>query len=245
MGAFKRFIQESQWMYHGTPKPIEGDTLRVDRKEYMMDRAVGAHFAADPDVSKKFQAGLHRNNNGQNKVEGHLYRTKTPTRSKLFKVPQKTFRSKKAPNWRGKQSDQSAIGSHISGTVFSQPEHKELFTSWFKHARPSEAEHADEIHSLLSQGKSPSHPKFGTAAMKGATGKHAFRHYMANFDGNLTMQPHEGFKEKVINHYVDHMTKKGYHGLSYENTSPMETEGVRSKKSYVIFHPENHKLEKV
>jgi hypothetical protein len=241
MLTFKQFLEESQWMYHGSPAKI--DHLKPNRDEYMIDRAVGSHFAADPEVSKKFQAGLHRNNHGQTKIEGNLYRTRAPTRAKLFKVPQKTYKNKKFPNWRGRQSDQDAIGSHIAGTVFSQPEHKHLFKAWISKARGIDgAQHADEIHSLLSKGKAPSDAKFGVAAAKSTN----FHHYVSNFDSNLSMQPHEGFKREVVNHYIDHMTKKGYHGLTYTNTAPSETDGkVRSKKSYVIFHPEKHKLEKV
>ena len=41
-------------VFHGTTRDIEGGKLRYDPNEYMPDRALGVHWAADPEVSNSF-----------------------------------------------------------------------------------------------------------------------------------------------------------------------------------------------
>jgi hypothetical protein len=219
-------------MWHGSPN-TSLTHLKTDTSEYMTDRAIGAHFAADPDVSRKFSKGLHRG--GEGSVEGALYSANRPPRSKFYKVKQKKYKHGAI------ESDQGAIGSHVAATVFSQPEHKELFKKWAMNARHIDEPTAEKLHAHLSAGRAPSGAEFGLAASKSSQN---FKSYMANFDPNLGLQPHEGFKKEVIGHYHNIMAKRGFKGLVYKNTSPMETKGVRSKKSYILFNPQHHKLNK-
>jgi hypothetical protein len=231
MLKFKDFINESQWMYHGTTETLS--SLKPKRDDYMIDRAVGSHFAADPDISRKFSKGLYKDS--EMKQQGNLYRTRAPKRSELDVVYQKTYKH------GAKQSDQDAISSHIAATVLGHPDNKEMFKSWVKNARQIDDNTAEEIHGLLSSGKAPAdREKYGVAAHKG----NSFRSYINNFDSNLHMQPHPKFKEEVVNKYIDMMKAKGKKGLVYHNTSPIETQNVRSRKNYIIFNPENLPLEK-
>lgn len=238
MKTFKQFLNESQWMYHGTPEK-ELKELQPNRGETMLDRAVGSHFAADPEVSKKFAKGLYRNDNGGKRLEGKVYKTKAPKRSKLETVNQHVYWRKTTDQGKkivGRESDQHAIGAHISATVFSQPEHKHLFKDWIKHSRGVSDEEAEHVHNSLSQGKPVKiHSDKFTAQ--------SFHHLMRNYDSGLHTTPDKGFREKVVNHFLDIMHKKGKEGMVYKNTSPMETEGIRSSKSYIMFHPNKLKIE--
>jgi hypothetical protein len=238
---FKEYLIESQYMYHGSPhKDIK--QFKPDRSEYMIDRAIGTHFAADPKVAHKFATGVaYRGLDKEGKGDGHVYKTRAPKRSELQVIHQKNYSHIDKDTGKrvihGKTSDQYAVGAHVTGTVFSHPEHKELFKSWVKHARNVDEPTAEKIHAHLSAGKAPHGPEFGVAAHKGKT----FRSYMHNFDSNLSQEPHKGFREKVVHHYLDIQRKRGIKGLVYHNTSPEETKGdVRSKKSYILFHPEEH-----
>lgn len=247
MKTFREFILESQWMYHGSPNDSL-ETLTPNRDEYMLDRAIGSHFAADPNVSKKFSQDLY----GNSGKTGALYRTRAPKRSELFTVPQKTY------SHGAIQSDQHAVGSHIISTVFSHPDHKQMFIDWIKHDRGIDDSTANEIHGLLSRGKAPSdRERYSTAASKG----NSFHSYIGNFTGGNVSEPRKGFKKEVIQKYIGIMKQKGYKGLVYKNTSPREMEGIPkdskrnprpkglsgSNKSYILFDPSEHEhpLEKV
>ena len=244
-------LEESAWMYHGSSNR-DIKSLQPDRSEYMIDRAIGSHFAADKAVSQRFAAVGHSLYGGEKPKEpGILYKAKAPPRSQLHVIHQKNYRDKQTGKVFAKQSDQDAIGSHVAGTVFSQ--HKDMFKDWVKHARHVDDATAEGIHAHLSKGLAPSKKKFGDLA--GSDRHNTFHGYMSNFDSGLHMEPRKGFKQEVVHKYLDIMHKRGIKGLVYDNTSPMETQHqgagsphdkagfapVRSKKSYVIFHP--HELE--
>jgi hypothetical protein len=230
MISFKNFLNESQWMYHGsTDKNIE--SLKPDRDHMVLDRAIGSHFAADPEISKKFASGLYKD-----KTEGSVYKTKSLKRSELHVIHQKRYKH------GALESDQNAIGSHVISTVLGHPDNKEMFKSWVKHARGVNDETAEAVHDHLSKGKAPADSKkFGLAATKR---NNSFKSYISNFDSGLNMQPEPDFKKKVVSKYLDIMKSRGKKGLVYQNTSPMEKEGARSTKNYIVFEPENLKLEK-
>jgi hypothetical protein len=149
-------LDESQWMYHGSShRDIKA--LTPDRNEFMIDRAIGSHFAADKVVSQRFATHGHSLYGGSEKPKepGIVYKAKTPPRSQLHVIRQKNYRDKKTGKVFAKQSDQDAIQSHIAGTVFSQPEHKQMFKDWVKRARAVDDTTAEGIHAHLSQGKAP------------------------------------------------------------------------------------------
>lgn len=241
MIKFKEFLNEAQWMYHGTTEK-NIDTLKPDRSHMVIDRALGSHFAADPGISRKFASGLYKDT----KEPGIIYKTNDIKRSELQVVPQRRNKSGIIP------SDQNAIGAHVLGTVLGHPDNKEMFKSWIKYARNIDDSKAEEIHSHLSSGRAPSdQDKFGTAASK----FNSFRKYIGDYDSSLHMQPEPNFKEKVVNKYLDIMRSRGIKGLVYKNTAPMEKnpeprskgetiENRRSNKNYIVFDPDKLNLVK-
>jgi hypothetical protein len=197
---------------------------------------VGAHFAADRTVADKFANDVYHKQSDRfsekKPDKGVVFKTRKPSRSQLQVVPQKRYKSGTL------QGDEGSVGSFVSGHVFKH--HPDMFKTWVKRARHVDDKTADDIHAHLSAGKAPHDQKrFGVAAAK----KNTFRSYMHNFDSSLT-QATDDFRQQVRDKFVDHMRKKGKHGLVYTNTSPTETDKVRSKKSYILFHPEKHSLSK-
>ena len=223
MKSFKEFINESHWMYHGTNK--EFDTLEPNRDHYMIDRAIGSHFASDKTLSDKFAQGLYSREKG-NPV---TIKTKSPSRSKIEKIPQRGF-------------DQSDIEQHVGHTVFSHPEGKDLFKDFIlthvnNHSGQIDHDKAEEMYSRLSSGQHVNDKKFGTFANTGNT----FRSYISKsgaFGASLGNNPE--LKRKIVDKFLDIMKERGIKGLSYRNTSPSETENVRSPKSYILFNPSEH-----
>ena len=245
-------LEERAWMYHGSPRR-DITALTPDRDEFMLDRAIGTHFAADKTISQRFATQGHSlkgMGGGDKPAEpGIVYKTKAPPRSQLQVIHQQAYRNKKTGQIFGRESDQHAIGRHVSGTVFSQPENKEMFKAWVKRRSMVDDDTAEKVHAHLSQGKAPSKKEFGMAGSDDTS----FHSYVGNFDSGLHMKPYPGFKQEVVHKYLDIMKKRGIKGLVYQNTSPMETGDrdrfgnkltkPRSTKSYVIFHPEELPLE--
>ncbi|MCX6783312.1 MAG: hypothetical protein NTZ20_05010 [Candidatus Levybacteria bacterium] len=241
MIKFKEFLNEAQWMYHGTPD-TNIDTLKPDRSDMVIDRALGSHFAAAPEISRKFASGIYKNTKGP----GTIFKTNDIKRSELQVIHQR--RNKNG----ALQSDQHAISSHVLGTVLGHPDNKEMFKSWIKYARNIDDNTAEEVHNHLSSGRAPSdRDKFGTAASK----FNSFKKYIGDYDSGLHMQPEPNFKEKVVNKYLDIMRSRGIKGLVYKNTAPMEKnpeprskgenmENRRSNKNYIVFDPDKLNLTK-
>jgi len=243
MKTFREFLSESQWMYHGSQKTGVSHLI-PNRNEYMIDRAIGGHFAADPQISRKFARGLY---NRTDKSVGTVYRTKAPPRSQLMVLPQKINKH----GIRG--SDQHSIESHVGHTVFSDPSNKELFKTYAMNSRMIDEPTAEKLHHHLMNHKSIDSPEFGMARQRGTS----FHSFVDNYGG---LNTNEGMRKEIVSRYLGIMRNKGIKGLVYHNTSPMETEGIPgdnpkfdnhrkpgqkgSRKSYVIFDPEEHKLEK-
>lgn len=228
MKTFKQFITESQWMYHGTNR--EFDTLEPNRNHYMIDRAIGSHFASDKTLSDKFTQGLYSKEQGTPVT----LKTRTPPRSVIQKVPQ-----------RERDYDQSSIERHVGHTVFSHPEGKDLFKEWIlthvnNHSGQIDHDKAEEMYTRLSSGQHVNDKKFGTFANKGNT----FRSYIeksGGFGASLGNNPE--LKRKIVDKFLHIMKEQGIKGLSYRNTSPNELQGVRSPKSYILFNPHEHEHE--
>lgn len=246
MLSFKHFITES-WMYHGSP--YEFKNLENDRDPTVIDQAIGSHFAADPNIAKKFATGEAR---GRNKHPGFIYKTSVPPRSKILHIKQKVYDG-------GVQSDQNAIASHVSSTVFK--EHPHLFKEWMKHVGRGHLsdETVDKIHDHLLRNKPLNSDEFSVWKSNKPDNHESF---MNNWDAGLNQQPRPDFVGEVVDKYLKIMKNKGIVGLSYHNTAPMETRGIPqdthpnfnnyrkpgergSRKSYIIFEPEHLKLEKI
>lgn len=214
--SFKNELNESQWMYHGSVHDFDIPT--PDRNDYMIDRAIGTHFSSDPTLADKFKSGLY----GKSSDSGIRLKTRSPARSKLEKVPQENH------------SDQHAIMAHVGHTVFSHPEGKELFLDYVKRNRRVDDNQAEELYHRLSTGQSVNDKsKFST----GASSATSFRSYVNDYGG---LNINDTLRSNIVHKFLDIMKERGIVGLTYQNTAPMEIKDVRSPKSYILFHPEEH-----
>jgi hypothetical protein len=231
MISFKNFLNESQWMYHGSPEP-NLTYIRSNKSNYSsLDTQIGAHFASNPEISKKFSSGLlYPRKNGQGGIKGAVYKTKRPTRSELETVPQK----------KGQHYDDESVAFHVLSSLFSHPDHKDLFVKWHRNKFASTQEQASNVHEKLSNKKNIPFNKKEYGYDK--SNMNTFRSYIEHHG------PHsfndEDIHHEIVNKFIDHMKSKGKKGLVYQNTQGVETAGARSPKSYIIFEPEKLKVEK-
>jgi hypothetical protein len=228
MIRFKDFLNEAQWMYHGS---VEPNLKTIDRNKInneLLDVSIGAHFAADPKISKKFAKGLYDRKNSEGGSKGAVYKAKRPTRSELEVVPQK----------KGHYDDDS-VAYHVLSTVFSHPDNKNLFVKWHRGIFNSTHEQASDIHEKLSNKQNiPVDKKEYGHDKSPNTFRSYIEHNMVPSGGNPDIH-HE-----IVNKFMAHMKAKGKKGLVYRNTNPAETKEVDSPKSYIIFEPEKLKVEK-
>jgi len=227
MIRFKDFLNEAQWMYHGTTYPRELTNIQRNEKGLKFDTAIGAHFAADPEVATKFSQGINVIHKSPSN-KGVVYKTKRPSRSELEVVPQK----------KG-HDDQDSVASHVLSSVFSHPDHKDLFVKWHRNKFASSQEQASNVHEKLSNKENiPANKKeYGYDK----SNKNTFRSYV---DHHGAYSSSKDIHHEIVNKFMDYMKSKGKKGLVYRNTNSKETEGVDSPKSYIIFEPEKLKVEK-
>ncbi|MCX6783314.1 MAG: hypothetical protein NTZ20_05020 [Candidatus Levybacteria bacterium] len=224
MISFKNFLNESQWMYHGTTYPKELTHIQRNEKGLKFDTSIGAHFSADPEVANKFSKGIHKSYVDN---KGAVYKTKRPSRSELETVPQK----------KG-HDDQDSVASHVLSSVFSHPDNKDLFIKWHRNKFASSQEQASNVHEKLSNKQNIPVNKKEYGYDK--SNKNTFRSYVDHHGAYSSKDIHK----EIVNKFIDHMKSKGKKGLVYRNTNPTETEEVDSRKSYIIFEPEKLKVEK-
>ncbi len=234
----------ANWMYHGTTKKF--DNFKVDVNNYMIDRAIGVHFAADVEISNNFASGLYddEDNGGKN---GRIVRLRAPPRSKVHVIKQNVYGAYKTEGnsthrfHRNRQTDQNAVGSFVAATVFKR--NKDMFVFWITRARGVNPEIGEEIYDLLVAGKAPAHERFGLARAKN---RPSLRSYIENFDPGLHGAGPE-FKRKAVREFDYLAMRAGIDALIYQNTSPSEVMNehgdvvARSTKCYIIL---NHAVSK-
>lgn len=217
MLSFKQFLIEGAKMTHGSanapyellPKPPKRNPTDS------MDTLIGTHYAADPEMSKKFREGLY----GRKPENPATFETRRLPRSQTVKV-------------HGKGWDQTNIAKHVNNTVFNKPdaENKRMFNQWAQDTRRVTSTEADRIYDALSKGQKPNHYPNESRDKKPSVGG-----FINFYDPSLH---HGGIKLRVADKYRETMQAQGKKGIVYVNTSPNETrDGVRSKKSYIIFDP--------
>lgn len=226
MISFKNFLNEAQWMYHGTTYPKELTHIQRNENRLKFDTAIGAHFSADPEVANKFSKGINDIDKSTSN-RGVVYKTKRPTRSELETVTQK----------KG-YDDQDSVASHVLSTVFSHPDNKYLFIKWHRSKFASTHEQASNVHEKLSNKQNI--PVNKKEYRYDKSNKNTFRSYVDHYVAYSTKDIHH----EIVNKFIDHMKSKGKKGLVYKNTNSKETEGVDSSKCYIIFEPEKLKIEK-
>lgn len=226
-------LLEANWMYHGSPVHVIGPLRAGTETHAPIDRAIGVHFAADVEISKKFARGLYRQS-----TEGVLYRTEAPPRSKCLIVPQRSYYTKhkfgEVEKFISKSSDQSGIGSFVIGTVLE--DHPDLFIAWLMRRNMMPKDQAAIAYQRLKQHQAPMLDKYDYF--------NSFRSYVSNLDSTGLMF-HDDERAEIVRLFNDIMKAQGVDALVYQNTAPMEIDHgpvkVRSPKCYILL---NHAIDR-
>ena len=203
--------------YHGTQKVFTRFAPTEKPELVPVDRAIGPHFAVDPKVAESFTKDKY----GKEFVRGGNI---IPVRLDIknpYVIPQPRYPSGNL------MSDQVAIAIDIARQVF--PKRKDLFIEWVKRSRNVDTKTANKIYETLKAGKAPTEKIAGPFADSERTN---FGDYVADMDPGLVMMMRDKNVE-LANEYKKILLKKGYDGIQYQNTAPMETKGAEDVTSFI------------
>jgi SPP1 gp7 family putative phage head morphogenesis protein len=220
--------------FHGTLSQFT--EIEVPKTHTMVDRMLGPHFAEDPELANKFAGGLYRTNFG---VRGSGEEGKYAEGGHVIPVKLEFDNVKEVlqpPNRVGIiNSDQYAIAQDVARVVL--PERRDMFVALMKANKIATEEQANAVYDTLKAGKEVTADVAGEvfAFPKSYTDEdhqpYDFGTYTTNFAAGLFYGID---KVELVSVYKDIMAKQGIQGLKYQNTSPMETEGVKNKTCYIV-----------
>jgi hypothetical protein len=217
-----------QRAYHGTSKPGFEKFNEPNSSEFMIDRALGVHVSKDPEIAGTFAIDRP----GQRVESGAVYPVDIPHDAKFLEVEQPLLpyiEDKATPkNSRNVHSDQSQIEQLVMKTAFEKD--PELLARYLVQARgvKSMAE-ALPLAKDMAAGKKVELPIDGK--------DYDIDRFVRNFGG----RPYDrADSAKAVDIFKKEMQDKGYVGIKYINTSPMETATAKDPTSYILFNPREH-----
>jgi hypothetical protein len=216
-------------VYHGTKKAgFDQFNVPDPVKEFMPDRALGVHVSKDPEIANTFTMDVP----GNRGIEGAaVYPLKIPDESKFFEVKQDLhpyIEDRNTPkNNRNVGSDQNAIEEAIFKTAYKKE--PELLANYLMQARAVPKEDAYKLAADMANGKKVDLPVDGPGW--------DLDRFIRNFGG----KPYNAEdRARGVAIFKKEMQDKGYVGLKYINTSPMETANAKDFTSYIVFDPRKH-----
>lgn len=200
-------------VYHGTMRDFTEFVVPKD-KIGVLDRSIGIHIAEDPNIASRFALGGGKAERQEQIAGGNVKPVYLSLQNPLV-VPQEK-----------NEFDQTSIANHIVETVMDNE--KELFVEWCERSRVVDKEIAMRIYDTLKEGK-PIREEDGfpaTSTFNGGwkTKKISPSEFVKEFDSQLFMLREK--REEVVNKYIEIMQSRGYDGLVYQNTAPMETQSI-------------------
>jgi hypothetical protein len=229
--------EEEQPAFHGTTREIRrfselGDPEEGNDKYGHPDRMIGYHFAKDPAVSNAFVMERINEEERGAKSGGRIIPVNIPADKHLLEVPQPQFewaaKEGQARTSRNIETDELAIDKMIAREAY--PSHPEILAK-FLESRTMKPDEAQAAAKLLTEG--------GTVHLP-VDGAHDLDWLIRNFHGAFPLDA--GAKRELVRTAREHWQKRGYKGLKYINTSPMETmatAGVKDPTSFVVFNPKH------
>lgn len=217
--------------YHGTPAVF--DKFKVPDSDYMLDRTLGVHLAKDPEVANFMASkGVKKDAwSGAVTMEGapNVIRAHIPSDLRLLTVDQQPFDwAKDLPDrkpWQAIPSDQSVIEKLVSKEAFQKD--PSMLSRYLQQARHVPAADADRIATDLTSGKTATIPNEGDTP-------YDLDRFVSNYGGKPYNEADRAAMSKLARQSLQ---EKGYDGLQYINTSPMEMGNATDPTSYVIFDP--------
>lgn len=214
---------DGKWtaVYHGTTASFD-DALQPSATNYMLNNMLGVHVARDAGITDSFVIERVNGKDICPKPGGRVLKLRLDE-SKMLTVPQERY------NEWNIQSDQDAIEKMIEVTGYR--EKPELFTKFLEQARNAKPEEAKAITEAMMRGEKFRDPVDSEKA-------YSLEDYARNFGP----EPYNDEDRKALTLAARaKWQSEGYEGLKYENTSPMETAGVKDKTCFVVFDPKTLK----
>lgn len=203
------------YAYHGTTSDFT--SFKVNDAEYMIDRALGVHFAADPEVSNSFIENRINGRLDGSKEGGRIVRVILPA-GKFLQVPQRRYES------GATETDQRAV--EIMACYEAYRQLPELLMNYLVQARQIPANEAATLAHDMALGETVSIP-------------HDKSYTLGSFLSNYGGKPFNADdRTQVVRMSRSVWRQQGYVGLRYINTSPMEMATASDPTSYIVFPDE-------
>jgi hypothetical protein len=221
--------------YHATTAAFDKFADPNDSNQWeMIDRRLGTHFAADPEVSNSFvvkkDQGTWSTPPADFSPEGsRIMRVALPPKDQFLRVDQPQYdlaKQQGQPRTRGNiQSDQTAIENLIGKIAYTKD--PELFGQMIARERNMTPEQGQTIAKALVAGKTAPMPVTGANRPYSSVDE-----YLKNY-GVLPMDP--AVQKRMVNLARQELQAQGYKGLRYRDTSPMEMEHAKDSHAYILF----------
>lgn len=199
----------AQRAYHGTQRPFETFLEGGTDGDYMLDRALGTHFARDPEIANAFVMDRVNGEDVGAREGGRIYRGHIPDDSELLRVPQPRYESGAVA------SDQRAI--EIATMREAYRADPNMLARYLQEARAVPADQAQQM----------AHRMVGDDAE------------LDSFLNNYGGKPYnDADRQRAVRLARQSWQRQGYKGIVYENTSPEETRRASDRTSYIVFDPQ-------
>ena len=199
-------------VYHGTTLdiPYGFSELRAmgDPEVVLPDQLLGPHAAFDERIANRFAQGIYGRKPPGTKPQGFVHKAELEDQY-LKKIPQERYED------GGLESDQHAIAKDINREFFNRKEAKPTFVDWAMRARRQTKDGASSLFDELLSGKQ---------------GRIRPADFVNNFDTMLHWAT-PADKVRAVNHYKKVLSRQGFMGVRYTNTSPEETQGLTEAES--------------
>jgi SPP1 gp7 family putative phage head morphogenesis protein len=218
-------------VYHGTTS--EFTEFKPNTGIASLDEMLGAHFAEDSTLSESF---LQDRATGGFKTGGHIKPVYLSIQNPRI-APQRKLDNGTL------EHDAYAINRDIRNEVL--PHEKQMFVDWITKSRMVTSEQGGEIFDRLSKGESIGHDEYNGVvghdlrSERRVKGEHPIASYVGDYDSGLLMLS-DGQRQYVVSKYKDRLTEKGYDGIRYEDTAPMER-GKQSQRAWIAFRSDQIK----
>lgn len=211
--------------FHGTTKTF--DKFHAgDPTEFMLDRALGPHFAKDPEIANSFVIDRINGRDVGPKEGGRIIPVVLPSDEHFIQPDQPRFDwAKDNPSlkdYEARPSDQNVIEHMIAREGYQKD--PALLERYLEQARAMPADKAVEVARDLVAGK--------TADIDGGS---TLDRFLNNYGG----RPYnDADRARIVELGKQALIDKGYAGIKYINTSPMENATATNPTSYIVFNPD-------
>ena len=219
--------------YHATLAAFDKFSDPNESNQFeMMDRRLGTHFAADPEVSNSFvvkkDQGTWRTPPADFSPEGaRIMRVSLPPKSQFIRVDQPQYdwaKQQGRPRTPGNiVSDQDAIDKMIARVAFQKD--PELLARNISSSRNIPPDKSRQIAQGMVAGKKMN-------VHEGEGREMDLDDYIRNFGGHVH---NPADQKRMVNLARQEWRSQGYKGIRYRDTSPMEMEHAKDNHAYILF----------